>query len=485
MARFDLVVKDGLVVIPYVGELRLDIGIRDERIAALEERIESADADELIDAGGKVVLPGGVDSHFHLGIYRDITEDTESETTSSAVGGVTTAISYFRTGQHYLNKTGPYREIFPEVLDRMAGHARIDYGFHLAPMTSEHIAEIPWLVSEMGVSSFKYYMFYKGFNLAADSRDAESYTMSEDYDLGHLFEIMEQVAAVDARAAGRISVCLHCEQAELLRVFIERAKADPRVSGLAEYSAARPPLTERLSIEEAGVLADATKVNLNLLHLSSELALKTAVDVARRYPQLDMVRETTVHHLALAYEDLDGKGLGGKVNPPIRTRADNEALWSGLRHGLVTTVASDHACCMEDWKGDDLWPALPGFGGTALLYPVLISEGVHKRGLSLSRIAEVAAAAPAQAYNLYPRKGTIAVGSDADLTVVDPELEQVVTPELCRSAQDHTPFEGISVRGWPTETVLRGEPVLRDGEVLNGARGRYVRRSEELIAGRA
>ncbi len=440
-----------------------------------------SDAEELIDAAGKAVLPGGVDSHFHLGIYRDITEDTESETISSTVGGVTTAISYFRTGQHYLNKSGPYREIFPEVLDRVAGHARIDYGFHLAPMTAEHIAEIPWLVSEMGVSSFKYYMFYKGFNLAADSRDAQSYTMSEDYDLGHLFEIMEQVADVNARTPGRISVCLHCEQAELLRVFIERAKADPRLSGLAEYSAARPPLTERLSIEEAGVLADATQVNLNLLHLSSELALKTAVDVARRYPSIDMVRETTVHHLALAYEDLEGKGLGGKVNPPIRTRADNEALWDGLRHGLVNTVASDHACCMEDSKGDDLWPALPGFGGTALLYPVLISEGVHKRGLSLARVAEVASAAPARAYNLYPRKGTIAVGSDADLAVVDLDREQVVTPELCHSAQDHTPFEGIAVKGWPTDTILRGQPVLRGGEVVDGARGQYIHRSGERV----
>ncbi|MGH2860590.1 MAG: dihydroorotase [Solirubrobacteraceae bacterium] len=477
MARFDTVVQNGHVVVPYVGELRMDIGIRDGRIAALQDRIESADAEQLIDAAGKAVLPGGVDSHFHLGIYRDITEDTVSETTSSVVGGVTSVISYFRTGHHYLNKSGPYREIFPEVLERVAGHARVDYGFHLAPMTAEHIREIPWLVSEMGVSSFKYYMFYKGFNLAGDSRDAQSYTMAEDYDLGHLFEIMEKVAEVNATAAGRISVSLHCEQAELLRVFIERAKADPRVSGLAEYNAARPPLTERLSIEEAGVLADATKVNLNLLHLSSELALQTAVEVAARYPALDVVRETTLHHLALACEDLEGKGLGGKVNPPIRDRSDNEALWTGLRRGQVTTVASDHACCMEDSKGEDLWPALPGFGGTALLYPVLISEGLHKRGIPLSRIVEVAAAAPAQTYNLYPRKGTIAVGSDADLAIVDLECEQVVTAELCRSAQDHTPFEGIKVKGWPTDTILRGEPVLRDSELVDSARGEYLHRA--------
>jgi dihydropyrimidinase/allantoinase len=476
MASYETVVTGGTLVIPYVGEIRGDIGIRDGRIAAIADDLGSADTDVRIDARGKVVLPGGVDAHFHLGIYRDIAEDTESETTSSLVGGVTTVISYFRTGHHYLDKVGPYREIFPEVLDRVAGHAKVDYGFHLAPMTPEHVTEIPWLVDEMGVTSFKYYMFYKGLNLSADSRDAQGYTMAEDYDLGHLFEIMEAAAAADATNPGRVSVSLHCEQAELLRVFIERAKRDPTVSGLAEYAAGRPPLTERLSIEEAGVLADATGVRVNFLHLSSALALDTAVGVGARYPQLDAVRETTLHHLALAHQDLDGKGLGGKVNPPIRERADNDALWAALADGRMTTVASDHACCMEESKGDDLWPALPGFGGTALLYPVLISEGHHKRGISLDRIAQVASAAPARAYNLYGRKGTIAVGADADLAIVDPELEQIVTPELCQSAQDHTPFAGIAVKGWPVVTLLRGRPVFEAGKVTPEFHGDYLRR---------
>jgi dihydroorotase (multifunctional complex type) len=475
MPRYDLVVTGGTLVIPFVGEVRADLGIAGGKIAAIAEGLGPEDADDGLDATGKVVFPGGVDSHFHLGIYRDITEDTESETTSSLVGGITSVISYFRTGSHYLGKSGPYREIFPEVLGRVEGHAKVDFGFHLAPMNSEHIAEIPWLVEEMGVSSFKYYMFYKGLNLAADSRDARSYTMAEEYDLGHLFEIMEKVAEVDATSGGRISLSLHCEQSELLRIFIERAKADPRVSALAEYAAARPPLTERLSIEEAGVLADFTRCRVNFLHLSSAEALATAAEVSLRYPHLDANLETTIHHLALSHDSIEG--LGGKVNPPIRTRDDNEALWRGLASGIVGTVASDHACCMEESKGDDLWPALPGFGGTALLYPVLISEGHHKRGLSLDRIARIAAANPARVFNLYPRKGTIAVGSDADLTVVDLDLEQVVTPELCRSAQDHTPFAGVSVKGWPAATLVRGMTMYRDGDVAKDWPGAYLRRS--------
>src|ERR1051325_2526324 len=176
MTRYDTVVTGGTLVVPFVGAIPGDVAIKDGRIAAISDSFGPGDATDAIDARGKLVFPGAVDSHYHLGIYRDIAEDTESETTSSLVGGVTTVVSYFRTGSHYWNKSGPYKEIFPEVLQRVEGHAKTDYAFHLAPMTSEHVREIPWLVEEMGVTSFKYCMFYKGFNLSADSRDARSYT---------------------------------------------------------------------------------------------------------------------------------------------------------------------------------------------------------------------------------------------------------------------------------------------------------------------
>jgi dihydropyrimidinase/allantoinase len=171
---------------------------------------------------------------------------------------------------------------------------------------------------------------------------------------------------------------------------------------------------------------------------------------------------------------LEGKGLGGKVNPPIREQRDVDALWRAVESGAIQWVASDHACCLEELKQDQLWPAQPGFGGTALLYPVLVSEGYHKRGLGLDRIAELAATNPARAYALAPRKGTITVGADADLAIVDLDREQVVAPELLLSGQDHTPFEGVTVRGWPVLTMLRGRVVFRDGEVTAPASGEYL-----------
>ncbi|MEO8898693.1 MAG: dihydroorotase family protein [Candidatus Dormibacter sp.] len=477
MARYDTVILGGKAVVPGHGAIRCDIGIRNGRVAALADDLAPRDGDEVIDARGLIVLPGAVDAHFHMGIYRPLELDVASETESSLVGGCTSVLSYFRTGSHYLNRTGSYAEILPEVLAATAGRAHTDYGYHLAPMTSEQVGEIGDLVATAGISSFKYYFFYKGLNLAADSADAQAYTMSDGYDFGHLYSIMEAVASADGRhgARGRVSLSLHCENAELIKLFIERVR-DSRLPPLEAYHRARPPLTERLSVHEAGVLADATGVRINLLHLSSEEALLAATQVRQLYPTLDVRLETTLHHLCLTHQGLEGRGLGGKVNPPIREATDVDALWNGIRTNAINWVASDHACCMETMKGDDLWAALPGFGGTALIYPVMLSEGYHRRGLSLERVVDLVATAPSRAFGCHPRKGSIAIGADADLAIVDLDNEQTVTPEILHSAQDHTPFEGVSVRGWPVRTVLRGRTVFLHGKVVGPPLGEFLNR---------
>jgi dihydropyrimidinase/allantoinase len=474
MARYETALVNGTVVVPDLGPVRCDIGVREGRVAALADGIAAQDADHVIDARGKLVLPGAVDSHFHIGIYRDLARDAESETRSALAGGVTTVVSYFRTGSHYLNKSGPYRTIFPEVVAATEGHAHTDFGYHLGIMTTDQLDEIDWLVGEQGVASFKYYMFYKGLNLTSDSTRGTDYTMSDSYDLGHLYRLMTQVAAASRKhgARGRISLSLHCEQAELLRVFIEEARRSG-ATGLEAYHKARPPLTEQLSIAEALVLTDATKCPVNLLHLSSTEAVAAGSEGRRRHPDLDIRLETTLHHLALTYETAGG--AIGKVNPPIRTDADREALWRAVLDGRIDTVVSDHACCSEEDKEIEFWSALPGFGGTALLYPYLLSEG-PRRGLSLARIVALASANPARAFGLFPRKGAIAVGSDADLVVVDPEREQLVSPGVLHSAQDFTPFAGLRVKGWPTHTLLRGRVVFDGTNVVGAPAGRYVKR---------
>src|SRR5215204_3895424 len=327
MGKFDTVVLGGRAVLPGQGLIRTDVGIKDGRVSVLGEGLSSGDADEVVDAAGRLVLPGAVDAHFHLGIYRDITEDTESETLSSLAGGVTSVISYFRTGSHYLEKSGPYAEIFPEVLQATNGHSRVDFGYHLAPMVRDQVGEIERLASEEGVTSFKYYMFYKGLDLSGASSDASGYTMSENYDLGHLFEIMERVAkAQGERTDGsRVSLSIHCEQPELIRVFSERVKEEGVLAGLEAYSASRPSLTEHLAVAEVAVLAEHTHCPINLLHLSSAEAFEAALELKTLNPYLDVRLETTLHHLALTYETYNDQR--GKVNPPIRAQSDVDALW--------------------------------------------------------------------------------------------------------------------------------------------------------------
>jgi dihydropyrimidinase/allantoinase len=475
MSRFDTVVTGGDVVVPGIGITRCDLGLLNGRIGAIAESLTAADGDDWVDARGLVIVPGGVDSHFHLGIYRRLDDDAMSETESALVGGATTVITYFRTGTHYLNRTGPYREILPQLLATLAGHSHTDFALHLAPMSAEHVSEIDWLVNEAGVTSFKYYFFYRGLNLAADSSDARSYTMSDSYGLDHLYRIMEAVSLASANASTRVSLSLHCEDAELIKEFIGRFR-DQNLPPLEKYSRARPPLAEALSIHESGVLAKGTGARINLLHLSSAGAIEAAGQIRQLYPDVDIRLETTLHHLSLTYQMLEGQGLGGKVNPPIRQQSDVDALWAGITSGAINWVASDHACCMESMKGDDLWPALPGFGGTALLYPVMLSEGYHKRGLKLERVVELVSAAPAKAYGLYPQKGAIAIGSDADLVLIDLNREATVSPTLLHSAQDHTPFSGVQVKGWPVMTMLRGHIAFRNGDIVGSPRGEFLAR---------
>jgi allantoinase len=480
--RYDLLIKGGTAVLPFHGTVQCDIGVRGGKLVAIADELAKTDADEVVDARGRYVFPGAVDSHFHIGIYRPHSEDAASESRSALVGGVSTIISYFRTGHHYLNKSGPYREIFPEMLELSHSHFFTDYAYHIAVMTTAQLDEVEWLVEQAGVGSFKFYMFYKALTLAADSTRGSEYTMADNYDLGHLYELMTRVSSVAAkyRDRARISLSLHCENPELIRVFIERVKREG-LSGLRAYSEARPPLTERLSIHEAAILADATGCPINLLHLSSRDALQAGIDVRRQYPAHDIKLETTLHHLALTYDTAGG--IKGKVNPPIRAAADTAFLWEGVKNGIVDTVVSDHACCGEEHKReDDLWGSLPGFGGSSLLYPILISEGCHKRGINPVRVAELVSANPARNFGLFPRKGAIALGADADFAIIDMEKEQPITVDLCLSAQDHTPFDGFVAKGWPVQTIVRGQIVFDLGQVKTPSLGEYIKRPVALHA---
>jgi dihydroorotase-like cyclic amidohydrolase len=482
MPGYDLVIRGGYVVDPVTGVYKADIGIKGERIAAIAETLSGAEGSQVIDATNRYVFPGAIDSHFHVGIYRPFREDAVSETTSSASGGVTTILTYFRTGQSYLNKMGPYREILPELLDLSKDTFLVDYGYHLALFTDQHISEIEWLVREGGVSTFKYYMFYKLLNLSGHSPDALKYLMIDTpVDLGFLYKFMREVSRVNQifKDYGKIALSIHCENPEIIRVTAEEVKNKPTGNPLKDYSDARPPWQEELAIHEVAVMARETNCPVNLLHLSSRKAVEAGKDVSLRYPQVNFLLEGTLHHLGLS-NDMN-LGQLAKVNPPIRSREDVDYLWKSVLDGTIKTVVSDHACVTKEIKKGDLWTSLPGFGGSSLMFPILITEGYHKRGLPLQRIAELSSANPARYHNLYPRKGAIQVGSDADFAIVDIQAEKQVTLANLFTAQDFSPEEGMKLKGWPEYTVLRGKVIFEKGKVVGKpGYGRYLKRPVKL-----
>src|SRR5437899_11427216 len=407
----DLIIKNVRVVHPTAaGVVQADLGVRAGQIARVEPGIPPGAARQVYDGHGRLAFPGVVDAHTHVGIYGPLAEDAVSESRAAVSGGVTTMLTYFRTGQYYLNRGGAWRDFFPEVLRLSHGRYHCDYGYHLAPIAASHVGEMEALAIEHGVPSFKIFMFYGGYGLHGQAGEDEQrkflMTGAENHsDLAHFEFILREAGRIQRAhpALGpHVSVSLHCELADILNAYTRLVARDPSLSGLRAYSAARPPHSEGLAVWIAAyVAAEAESQNVNLLHLSSRKAMEAALTMARVFPQVSFKREITVGHLLL---DVDAPTAAyAKVNPPIRPREDVEFLWRMVLEGQVDWIVSDHACCAEEVKGagpqgrGDVWLAKSGFGGTEYLLAGVFSEG-SKRGLPYHRLAELLALNPAQRY---------------------------------------------------------------------------------------
>ena len=486
---FDLLLKNLTVVRPGRESVEvLDVGISCGKFAALDPKISAAQAKETQDCTGLTAFPGLVDSHMHVGIYSPLEEDAVTESKAAAMGGVTTAVTYFRTGQYYLNEGGPYSEFYPKVLDLSDGNYWVDYAYHLAPIASSHIDEMEYLLTEHGVSSFKIFMFYGGYGLHGKSdkgAQREFLMIGEDdsYDIAHFEFIMRSASRLMKKypdMANQISVSLHCELADILNAYTKIVQSEGKLTGLRAYSAARPPHSEGLAIWIASYLAYETGcLNINLLHLTSRKAVEAALMMEATFPHINFGKEVTIGHLMMDY-DVPTK-CHAKVNPPIRSREDVEFLWEKLLEGKINWVVSDHACCSEELKvsgqdntDDNIWVSKSGFGGTEYLLSGLFSEG-SKRGMSLPHMAQLLCSNPAQRYGLN-NKGDIEVGFDADLAIIDPNESFVVRAAESESGQGYTPFEGMELTGKVVSTYLRGGLVYDNGSVTGPARGQYQRR---------
>ncbi len=497
MPSFDRVIKNIRVVRPNRGQdpgpakppgqgqdALCDVAISAGRIAQIAPSIAAESAREVTDGKGLLAFPGLVDAHMHVGIYQPLPDDAGPESRAAASGGVTTSLNYMRTGQYYLNRGGPYREFFPEVLAQSAGRFHVDYAYHLAPLSGEHISEMEFLVREHGVTSFKIFMFYGGHGLHGRSDKQNEFLMigeDERYDIAHFEFIMRELGRIIDQVPGAkdtVSLSLHCELADILTAYTKLVEKEGKLTGLHAYSASRPPHSEGLAIFIAAYLANETNCpKINLLHLSSRKAIEAALTMREVFPHIDFKREVTVGHLLL---DVDSPAAGhAKVNPPIRPREDVERLWQAVLAGDVDWIVSDHACCSAEKKldpdnPDNIFVAKSGFGGTEYLLSGVFSEG-QKRGMPLGQMADLLSWNPAQRFGLFS-KGDIEVGYDADIVLLDPQQSFVVRAADSPSNQGYTPFEGQELTGKVKTTFLRGEIVYDNDTVVGPPRGRFLER---------
>lgn len=450
----DLVLKNAQLALPGGGLTPGAVGIVDGRIAIIADQAEDLSARETIDCQDLWVLPGVIDPHVHFDFGNPET-DFQTESRAAALGGTTSILSFHRSKD--------LRESFPVVKERAETQSCIDFGLHFGLTSQLHVDTLNVVADRFGVSSFKLYMMYKG---AAGA--ARGFTEIDD---ALLYTALKATAAIPGAVMG-----VHCENVEVIPAFRPALKAAGR-NDLKAWNEQSPGFLEAENVFRVCYFAAQTNTPVNIVHMSSGESLEIVRHLRNRRLGPPIYVETCPHYLVV--DDEWSAGVLAKVNPPVRGKADIEALWQGVFDGSVTTIGSDHVARKRETKDKDIWGASAGFPGSGLLLPLMLHEGYHRRGLSLDRVVELTSANAAKIYNM-PSKGGIAVGKDADLLVVDPELERTVDHAISESFSDYSPYQGMTLKGWPVRTLVQGRTVMLEGKITDEARqapwGRYLHR---------
>jgi len=457
----DLLITNASAVVPRVGVIsNTNIMIEDGKIKSLASSVSNVSASRKVDAAGKYVLPGAIDPHVHYGVYTPINEAARTESRSAAVGGVTTMIRMLRLLDGYSNSN-----IIKQLRASKDNHY-IDYSVHASILRPDQVRDISYL-KELGINSVKVYM-----NLGADLNRIHMDLEPETYQLrdGLVNMTDELLSSIVKECTNHHSTILvHAEDPAVCSEHIRKAK-QKGMAYLEAWSYCRPSYSEVQSIAKiSGLGRMSGNANLYFVHIGSTAAID-AILAEREKGQSNYYIETCPHYLTHTTEF---GNLIGKVTPPIRSKSDLQSMWSSLRNGIIDTIGTDHVANrleMKMGKGD-IWSALSGFPGIATMLPVLLTKGVNEDRIGIERLAEVTSYNTARIFGLYPKKGTIQPGSDADLTIVDLDLEKTVTPELLQSYSDYTIYDGWKLRGWPVMTIVRGSIIMEDGQVANEALG--------------
>ena len=467
MTEFDTVIRHGTVVTA-TDTCEADVGISEGKIQAIARNLPPGK--KTIDAKGMLLLPGGVDGHCHLdqptGNDSVCADDFYTGTVAAAFGGTTTVIPFacqFR-GMAMQTAVDDYHR-------RAQGKAVIDYAFHLIvsdPTEALLKVDLPRLIGE-GYTSFKIYMTYDDMKL-------------NDKQIIQLLSL--------ARKHGALAM-IHAENADLIAwltdTLLEQGQTEPRY-----HASARPMLVEREATHRAISIAELADVPILIVHVSGREAVEQIHWAQGR--GMRIYAETCPQYIVLTEDDLARPGFEGAkciCSPPPRNRENQSVIWDGLHSGLFHIFSSDHApfryqsSTGKMLKGENTpfnW--VPnGVPGIETRLPILFSEGVKKGRISLNRFVELVATNPAKMYGLHPRKGTISVGSDADVVVFDPDARRVIRSEKLHHNVDYTPYEGMVIDGWPVTVLSRGDLVIENQKLVAAAgRGEFLPCSRPAMA---
>src|SRR5947208_1068484 len=455
---FDALIKNGNVVTAtdtYVA----DVAVVDGKIHSIGKSLPQENATRVFDAQGKYVMPGGIDVHTHLDMPFGGTtsaDDFETGTRAAAFGGTTTLIDF---AIQYRGQT--LRTAFDTWMQKAAPKAVADYAFHciITDLPEAQIEEMPQLIRE-GVTSFKLFMAYPGVFMLDDAS---------------IFRAMRAAS----KSGGMI--CMHAENGGAIDVIVKQALAEGKTA--PKYHAlTRPTTAEAEATARAIALAEMAGSPVYIVHLSCNDALEKVREARDR--GLPVYAETCPQYLYLSLEEMDAPGFEGAkyvFTPPLREKWHQEKLWQGLKQDNLQVVSTDHCpFCFKEQKelGKDDFTKIPNGGpGIEHRYSLIYSGGVASGRFSVNRLVELVATTPATIFGLYPRKGTVAVGSDADLVIFDPNHEEVISAKTHHMRVDYSMFEGIKIKGAPKTVFSRGRTVIDAGKFVGRpGSGQFLRR---------
>ena len=435
------------ILVTSQGKIRGGLTISGGKITNMGDDSRLPNARKEIDARGYMILPGIIDPHTHLG--RDKEElfraQCRTESISAALGGITTMMTTARFGNATESRLDAYRKA--KEIGR--SHSFIDFKFNAFMTNQKHLDELDGLMEE-GICSFKLMMAY--------TREEAKQIGLEGIDWGYAYKLFERISRLGPPAIAQI----HCEEPEIIHLLRKRLMEAGRAD-IAAWTESRPSLCETMQLCDAAVLAQALKTPLYIVHISA----KESVEALRSFKGTNsaIYGETCPHYLTLQRDP--ACGILAKVNPPLRDVPDQDRIWAGLGEGTLDTIGSDHVVYMrENKENGGLWKSTAGFGAIGATLPLLITEGIHKGRLTWEQLVRVTSENVAKIYRIFPQKGSLNIGSDADLIMVDPEREWILGTETLQSSADFSVYEGKKVKGKVIKTFVRGNLIVDEGRFV-------------------